>query len=500
MRDEIRFVLNGKIQRVAGCAGDLTLLQWLREQAHLRGTKEGCAEGDCGACTVAMARKYGNGKLEYRPVNACILFLGMIDGAAIRTVEGLADQDGNRHPVQTAMINADASQCGFCTPGFVMSLYAAWQNGNGLAPDDIDNTLAGNLCRCTGYRSIVAAAATLDRAKNSDMGNPDMEHDGAMLAALKNMPDGAADLCFGDLCLGDQSCQFLAPATRASFAEAYAKNSAATIVSGATDIGLWVTKQHRKLGCMIWTGGVAGFGQIDDDGDMLRINPAVTHQQLLQRIADDAPEIAELLRRFGALQVRSSGTVCGNVANASPIGDLPPVLIAIGSQIELSTAHKSRSFDLENFFLEYGKQDRRVGEFVSAVIIPRGPHPYLRCYKISKRFDQDISAVMLAANMRVRDGVIDHVRLAFGGMAGIPKRAQAAEAKLVGKPLDVAYFRDAATALPDDFTPLSDMRGSAEYRMLTAQNLLMKYGLELVSGKSMRLAGDGLTAGLEGWR
>jgi len=376
-----------------------------------------------------------------------------------------------------------------------MSLYAAWQNGNGLAPDDIDNTLAGNLCRCTGYRSIVAAAATLDRAKNSDMGNPDMEHDGAMLAALKNMPDGAADLCFGD-----QSCQFLAPATRASFAEAYAKNSAATIVSGATDIGLWVTKQHRKLGCMIWTGGVAGFGQIDDDGDMLRINPAVTHQQLLQRIADDAPEIAELLRRFGALQVRSSGTVCGNVANASPIGDLPPVLIAIGSQIELSTAHKSRSFDLENFFLEYGKQDRRVGEFVSAVIIPRGPHPYLRCYKISKRFDQDISAVMLAANMRVRDGVIDHVRLAFGGMAGIPKRAQAAEAKLVGKPLDVAYFRDAATALPDDFTPLSDMRGSAEYRMLTAQNLLMKYGLELVSGKSMRLAGDGLTAGLEGWR
>jgi len=194
MRDEIRFVLNGRIQRVAGCAGDITLLQWLREQAHLRGTKEGCAEGDCGACTVTMARPNGDGRLDYRPVNACILFLGMIDRAAIRTVEGLADPDGNLHPVQTAMIKADASQCGFCTPGFIMSLYAAWQNGNGLAPDDIDNTLAGNLCRCTGYRPIVAAAATLDRARNSDIGNSDMAHDGAMLEALKNMPDSAADL------------------------------------------------------------------------------------------------------------------------------------------------------------------------------------------------------------------------------------------------------------------------------------------------------------------
>jgi len=494
MRDEIHFVLNGRIQRVAGCAGDITLLQWLREQAHLRGTKEGCAEGDCGACTVTMARPNGDGRLDYRPVNACILFLGMIDRAAIRTVEGLADPDGNLHPVQTAMIKADASQCGFCTPGFIMSLYAAWQNGNGLAPDDIDNTLAGNLCRCTGYRPIVAAAATLDRARKSDIGNSDMAHDGAMLEALKNMPDSAADLC-----LGDPSCRFLAPVTRISFAEAYAENSEAIIVGGATDVGLWVTKQHRKLGCMIWTGGVAGFEQIDDDGDMLRINPAVTHQQLLQKIADDAPEIAELLRRFGALQVRSSGTVCGNIANASPIGDLPPVLIAIGSKIELSTGNKSRRFDLENFFLDYAKQDRRAGEFVSAVIMPRGPHPYLRCYKISKRFDQDISAVMLAANIRVRDGVIDHVRLAFGGMAGIPKRAGTAEARLVGKPLDVEHFRDAAAALPDDFTPLSDMRGSAEYRMLSAQNLLMKYGLELVSGKTMRLAGDGLTTGLEGW-
>ena len=482
MRTEIRFLLNGEPQYVSDQDGDITLLSWLRQNPSLRGTKEGCAEGDCGACTIAIARTDPSGKLVYRPINACILFLGMIDGAAIRTVEGLADPDGNLHAVQTAMIKADASQCGFCTPGFIMSLYAAWQNGNGLAPDDIDNTLAGNLCRCTGYRPIVAAAATLDRARNSDMENPDMANDRTMLAALENMPDSAVDLC-----LGGPSCRFLAPVTRASFAKAYAENSEATIVGGATDVGLWVTKQHRKLGCMIWTGGVAGFEQINDDGDILRINPAVTHQQLLQKIADDVPEIAELLRRFGALQVRSSGTVCGNVANASPIGDLPPVLIAIGSQIELSTAHKSRSFDLENFFLEYGKQDRRVGEFVSAVIMPRGPHPYLRCYKISKRFDQDISAVMLAANMRVRDGVIDHVRLAFGGMAGIPKRAQAAEAKLVGKPLDVAYFRDAATALPDDFTPLSDMRGSAEYRMLTAQNLLMKYGLELVSGNQCGL-------------
>jgi xanthine dehydrogenase small subunit len=326
------------------------------------------------------------------------------------------------------------------------------------------------------------------------MAKTDMVKEAAMLAALSSAKDHQDDIC-----LGDEGAQFIAPATSANFAQIYAKEADATIVGGATDVGLWVTKQHRKLGTFIWTGRVAGFDQIETEGNFMRIRPAVTHQQFLHHIADDWPECAELLRRFGALQVRSSGTVCGNIANASPIGDLPPVLMALASKIELTKASKIRTLDLENFFLDYGKQDRQSGEFLSAILVPQGPAPHLRCYKITKRFDQDISAVMLAANLHFDDGVITDVCLAFGGMAGIPKRANHAETKLAGKPLDMAYFKAAAAALRDDFIPLSDMRGSAEYRLLTSQNLLIKYGLELTSSRQMRLAGADLAAGLEGW-
>ena len=483
MRTEIRFLLNGVPHRIGNVAGDMTLLRWLRQHPHLCGTKEGCAEGDCGACTVSIARPDSQGRLVYRPVNACILFLAMIDGAAVRTIEGLADESGGLHPVQQAMVQADASQCGFCTPGFVMSLYAAWQNGYGLAPDEIDDTLAGNLCRCTGYRSIVAAAgkAYVMQNTSSQRGEP--------TAA------GLADFdTVDDLCLGDGKVRFFAPATASAFATFYARHPEAVIIGGATDVGLWVTKQNRHLETLIWTGRVAAFNAMTRQDSGLLIGPAVTHQAFLEAIRDDLPECAELLRRFSALQVRSSGTVCGNIANGSPIGDLPPVFIALGGQVELTRKQKSRRLDLEAFFIDYGQQDRQAGEFVSAIYLPQTEAPNLRCYKISKRFDQDISAVMLAANIVVKDGVITEARLAFGGMAAIPKRASSAEKQLLGMPFATDSFAAAARTISDDFTPLSDMRGSAEYRMKTAQNLILKYGLELVSGASLRLAGRGLAA------
>ena len=486
MRREISFVLNGTIHHSSGCAGDMTLLDWLRDQPHLRGTKQGCGEGDCGACTVSIARPDAKGNLVYRPVNACILFMGMVNGAAIRTVEGLATSGNQLHPVQEAMVENDASQCGFCTPGFVMTLYTAYQNGSGLAPDEVDDTIAGNLCRCTGYRPIVAAAASLNTTGYENRHNDDLD-------LLLDLDSGQDVYCDKD------GSRFMVPATSASFAKLYAEHPDATIIGGATDVGLWVTKQHRKLEKMIWTGGVAGFDAINDDGDVIRINPAVTHQQLLSYVKEDLPQCAELLRRFGALQVRSSGTVCGNIANASPIGDLPPVLISLDGAVELTKGSTSRLVRLEDFFIKYGKQDRKAGEFVSALLIPKGTKPNLRCYKISKRFDQDISAVMLAANLEIVDGIMVGVRLAFGGMAGIPKRASHAEAVLAGKPLDITHFKKAGAVLADDFTPLSDMRGSAKYRLLTAQNLLVKYGLELISGKQMSLAGQGLAASLDGW-
>jgi len=494
MRQDIRFLLNGQPQRVSHAAGDLTLLGWLREQPHLRGTKQGCGEGDCGACTVALGRPDQSGQLVWSPINACILFLPMVDGAAIRTVDGLAAAGGQLHPVQAAMVAADAAQCGFCTPGFVMSLYVAWQNRHGLGQDSIDDTLAGNLCRCTGYRAIVTAALALGVPDAQSSADRSDAAEAAALAALC-----AADDHDDDLAVVQGATSFYAPTTPASFADFYAENPDSVIVAGATDVGLWVTKQHKTLGQMLWTGRVPQFDRLERDGDRLFIGPAVTHQRFADAIAADLPELAELMRRFAAQQVRSSGTICGNIANASPIGDLPPALIALGSVVELTRQGAVRQLDLEDFFIAYGQQDRAAGEFVSGLVMPVGPAPYLRCYKISKRFDQDISAVMLAANMDIVDGVITAPRVAFGGMAAIPKRAAAAEAALIGKPVEMTTFQQAARALVDDFTPLSDMRGSAAYRMATAQNLLVKYGLDLSEGQKFQLAGAGLAAVMERW-
>ena len=495
MRRDIRFLLNGEPQHVSHMSADMTFLSWLREKPHLRGTKQGCGEGDCGACTVALGRLDDSGRLMWRPVNTCILFLPMVDGSAIRTVEGLVSVDGNLHPVQRAMVTADASQCGFCTPGFVMTLYTAWQNRLGLQEDEINDTLAGNLCRCTGYRSIVNAALTLSTRDNRSSSVEYLDStDASALAELC-----ASDDFDRDFCISSDDTSFYAPSELATFANFYADNPGSIIVAGATDVGLWVTKQYKTLGQILWTGHVSQFDRIDLDGNKLFIGPAITHQQFAETVSTNIPELTELMRRFAAPQVRSSGTVCGNIANASPIGDLPPVLIALGSKVELTRKEVKRQLDLEEFFVAYGRTDLADGEFVSGIFVSLNPAPYLRCYKISKRFDQDISAVMLAANLEIVDGYIRQSRLVFGGMAGTPKRAAAAEAALLGRPVDIKTFREAATALVNDFKPLSDMRGSAVYRMATAQNLLVKYCLDLSEDKTVRLTGTGLATVMEHW-
>ena len=490
MRDYVTFILNNEIQQVSGLAGDMTLLAWLRQRRRLTGTKEGCAEGDCGACTVVIASADADGKITWRPVNACILFMGMLEGASITTVEGLSDGAGGLHPVQQAMVDFHASQCGFCTPGFVMSLFAAWCNGTGLESENIDDTLAGNLCRCTGYRPIVDAATALAGMKLPAAEAARRKIEAGLLAQIVHAET---------VQLTDHKIRFVAPANVENFADFYSENPNATIVSGATDVGLWVTKQQRYLPTMLWTGRVSGFAGIDHKAGLLRIGPAVTHQHALADLAARWPDLGEVMRRFGSLQVRSSGTMCGNIANGSPIGDLPPMLIALGTEVELTAGKTSRRLPLEAFFKDYGVQDRRNGEFVSALLIPADAGDNLRCYKISKRFDQDISAVMGAFNVTVEKGVITAARIAFGGMAAIPKRAASLETALVGAPLDVESFRAAAARLEDDFTPISDMRASARYRMQVARNLVLKYGLDLADGKPLRLAGQAGLALAESW-
>jgi len=486
MRETITFILNNRVERVSGLAGDTTLLNWLRQTRRLTGSKEGCGEGDCGACTVVVARRDADGNAVWHPVNACIQFMGMLEGASVTTIEGIKPQGEGApelHPCQQVMVDRHGSQCGFCTPGFVMSMFAAWCNGTGLDEAGIDTTLAGNLCRCTGYRPIVDAAADLVVRDIP----PSFEQ--RRRAREAELMDQIAHQ--DTVCLGNDRCRFIAPASAAEFAQSYAASPDATIVAGATDVGLWVTKHNRHMAQMIWTGRVAEFDGVKKTGVHWRIGPAVTHETALQTLATGRPDFAEVMRRFGSLQVRSSGTMCGNIANGSPIGDLPPMLIALASEVELSGVASNRRMPLEDFFLDYGKQDRQDGEYVSALLVPVATSPHFRAYKISKRFDQDISAVMGGFNLSVSDGRITGARLAFGGMAATPKRAAAAESALVGARLDMDGFKAAAAALGEDFSPISDMRASADYRRQVAANLILKYGMELTGMSVPRLTGPG---------
>lgn len=420
----------------------VTLLDWLRETRGLTGTKEGCNEGDCGACSV-MVTDAGGAKA----LNACILFLPQLHGKAVRTVEGMSAHDGALHPVQAAMVEHHGSQCGFCTPGFINSMAVAHREGR----SDFDDVLAGNLCRCTGYAPIIRAAQA---------------------AAEQAVPTWVKDVA------PKVTASVLSPETGDALAAWYAANPEGTLIAGATDVGLWVTKQLRALENIAFLHRCTDLQQIEDQGGALRIGAGVTMARLHPVLKEHHPSYAEMVRRYGSEQVRQAATIGGNIANGSPIGDNPPALIALGATLHLRKGDTRRDIAIEDFFIAYGKQDRAAGEFVEAVTIPKNA-PDLRCYKISKRFDQDISAVCGCFNIQVTDQRIVSARIAFGGMAGTPMRAANAEAALVGQTWTQETILAASQAMTDDFTPLSDMRASAEYRMIAAQNLLHRYFADL---------------------
>ena len=436
---DVSFLLNGEPLRLTGIDPTLTLLDWLRDTRGLTGTKEGCNEGDCGACTVMVTDAAGA-----RALNACILFLPQLEGRAVRTVEGIAGPGGALHPVQRAMVDLHGSQCGFCTPGFIASMATAHSAG----ARDFDDRLAGNLCRCTGYAPIVRAAHAA-----ADQPVPDW-----MAEDLSRLPPASEDM----------------PRTADALAAWYLANPDATLIAGATDIGLWVTKQFRDLGPIAFLNRIPDLAGIETGAEAIRIGAMTTVADLLEAMRPLHPGFAEMLRRYGSAQVRAAATVGGNIANGSPIGDSPPALIALGASLHLRRGDERRTIPLEAFFLDYGKQDRRPGEFVEAVSLPRQPDR-LRCYKLSKRFDQDISAVMGAISVTVEGGSVTAARLAFGGMAGIPKRAASVEAALIGQPWTLATVEAAAAQMATDFAPLSDMRASAGYRLAAAQNMLIRY-------------------------
>jgi len=452
----IRFLLDGEVIEIADPDPTATVLDYLRYTLRRTGTKEGCAEGDCGACTVVLGDLDGE-VIKWRAVNACILFLPMLDGKALRTVESLS-RDGALHPVQQAMADGHGSQCGFCTPGFVMSLYARSIGALGTGETPVKDVIAGNLCRCTGYGPIIAAGEA------NPAEPPEEGETAAMLRAIEPSRAGRG---------------WFAPSTSDELAALLLEHPGARIVAGATDVGLWVTKGLRELGTVIFIGDIADLRRIEDGPDGLAIGAGVRYSEAKDALAALHPDLGELVRRIGGLQVRNAGTIGGNIANGSPIGDMPPALIALRAELVLRKGDERRAIPLERFFLSYGKQDRQPGEFVESVRIPRpAAGTRIRVAKLSKRFDSDISALCGAFAIRIEEGRVAEARIAFGGMAEIPARAPACEAALTGALWSEATVEAAAEALAQDYRPLSDHRGSAGYRLTAAANLVRGLWLE----------------------
>lgn len=461
MPDSVRFYLGDHIETLRGVDPAMTVLDWLRYRAGRTGTKEGCAEGDCGACTVLVGALEAD-RIVWRAVNACILFLPMLDGKALMTVESL----GGQHPVQTAMVACHGSQCGFCTPGIVMSLAGRAMQACGTVDTPVEDVLAGNLCRCTGYGPILKAAEMAAFAPMDDA------HIRAALGRIRR--EDILALSYEDPLAGVTRLSFT-PRSVEDLASLMLERPEARIVAGATDVGLWVTKQHRQLETMVFVGDLKDISEISETDAGLTIGAGVRYVDAHAALGRLHPDLGELVRRIGAVQVRNSGTIGGNIANGSPIGDMPPALIALGAELTLRRGEARRTIALEDYFLDYGRQDRQAGEFVESVFVPAlDATDFVRIVKLSKRFDSDISVVCAAFHLRITGGIITFALAAFGGMAGTPKRAKAVEKALTGKVFSQSALEAAAVAIAADFTPLSDVRGGSDYRLLVAGNLIRR--------------------------
>ncbi|MCZ6765224.1 MAG: xanthine dehydrogenase small subunit [Alphaproteobacteria bacterium] len=477
----IRFLHKGRIREIRDPDPTLTVLRWLREQEGLTGTKEGCAEGDCGACSVVFGTigpdngdpdngDPDNRSIRYRAVNACIVFLPVLDGKQLITLEDLGTAD-DLHKVQRALVETHSSQCGFCTPGFVMSLFAQYHDPEtGPGEVSLADALAGNLCRCTGYRPILDAGRKVLDAPPTDGFATRRDADAALLASIRRIET---------LSIESHGRTYHAPQDLDALAALVEADPAARLLAGGTDLGLEVTKARNHPNSLIYIGDVPELAAIEETKTGLTIGAGVTFRDAMPQLVARYPETAELFRRFGAVQVRNLGTIGGNIANASPIGDTPPLMLALDAQLVLRKGTTTRRLPLDEFFLDYRKTAIAPAEFIVAVELPpRHADDRLAVYKLSKRFDQDISSVCAAFRLRLDKDRIVEARLAFGGMAAKPKRAAAAEAALAGRLWGEAAAQAAAAALAQDFTPLTDFRATAAYRLLAAQNLVHKFYLE----------------------
>jgi xanthine dehydrogenase small subunit len=461
----VRFFHRGEIVQYDGASPTTTVLDWLREEAHCTGTKEGCNEGDCGACTVMLGELNGDA-LQWKTVNACLQFMPVLDGKALRTVEDIGTPDA-LHPVQQAMVDCHGSQCGFCTPGFIVSMTACYERhraaGTQPSRQQLADDLSGNLCRCTGYRPILDAGERMFEL-------PARELDEAPIAqALKTLRSDAPL----------QRPGFFAPRTLPEFAALRAARPEARVLAGNTDIGLWVNKQFRDLGEVLYLGEVDELKRITESDGRLEIGAGATLEDAWNALAGHYPTVREMALRFASPPIRNAGTMGGNIANGSPIGDSAPVLIALGAAIVLRRGDVERTMPLQDFYVDYMSNRLEPGEFVQALHVPLPQAGgVLRAYKLSKRYDSDISGLAAGLWLQLDSGTVRDARFAFGGMAAIVKRARGAEAAVIGQPWTEATAQAAMAALDGDYTPMSDLRSSAAYRRRTARNLLLRLWLE----------------------
>ena len=461
----IRFLLDGELIEIRDVDPTRTVLQFLREDLRRKGTKEGCAEGDCGACTVVIAELNHSGdNVTLKAINSCIQFLPTLDGKELITVESLASGD-QLHPVQSAMVRNHGSQCGFCTPGFVMSLYALYETNPNPGRQDIDDALAGNLCRCTGYRPIIAAANEM----YAEVAAPAADR----VAALKDIQRDQA------LSIEHDGRRFFAPANSSELAALLTQYPEATLLAGGTDVGLWVTKRHRELETVIYTGRVSELLDVSVGDTYIDIGGAATLTDAIPVIVRHYPGLTEMFRRFASPPIRNAGTLGGNVANGSPIGDSMPALLVLDATLALRLGAAEREVAINDFYHDYMKNDLQPGEFVARIRIPLpADDAIVSSQKWSKRFDQDISAVCTAYRLVIKAGKVSSFRMACGGLAATVRRATKTEASITARPWTRETIEAACEKLAQDFAPISDMRASADIRLLAVQNLLRRFFAE----------------------
>ncbi len=453
----LRFLLNGRAHEECRISPTTTVLDYLRLHLGMTGTKEGCAEGDCGACTIAISRHPG-GKFE--AVHSCLMVAPQLHGASVVTVEGLADADGGLHPVQQALVETDGTQCGFCTPGFAMAMFAFQQGGEPARDDLIHEALAGNLCRCTGYRPIVDACRSIAQTSNGQSFAPAPE-----VAACSDYGDGAA--------------RFLAPTTMDELAAILAAHPDAKLLAGGTDLGLLFSRERKSLPLLVSTAHIPELTRVTATADGLAIGAAASYSAALPHIETLYPSFSALIRRIGSRQIRNLGTIGGNIANASPIGDTILCLMALNATVAVRSVRGSRAIAMEDFITGYRTTALQPGEFIETIVLPKPkPGETFTAYKISKRFDQDISAVVAAFALRIEGGKLISIRAAYGGMAAQAGRAHALEAKLAGRSWTLDSLGDLETLLAENFTPADDHRASAHYRLSVAANLVRRLCLE----------------------